>query len=237
MNEKIEELRKRAYLLYGGPKGVELVNRQMRKNRQQEDKLEGEELKEVLNDIIQSVFIDYIGPDKTREILLKKVTHISGYKRSFTEKQGKIRIFEHVHFSKMLVVFIGFLVVLLVAYWLFYASSFNPLDLCEKKKDPELKDACYMSIAMSTRDTILCGKIGLRDKVLNCLSSVAVMTNDSNICKQIPVSDLSTLVIHDKCITCVAFSLRNATLCRSFADPNREDECKRQLTTGRSLIC
>jgi hypothetical protein len=198
MNDKIEELRKRAFILYGGPRGVELVNRELKKNRLQEDKLEGEELKKVLNDMIQNVFINYVGAEKTRLILLKEVTHISGYQRSVTEKQGKIHILEHVHFTKWILVFIALLLVLMIGYWYFYASRFNPLDLCDRKKDPELRDACYMTIAMKTGNAVLCENITSKDKVLNCLSSIAVMMNDSETCKQIPVADLNTLVIHDK---------------------------------------
>jgi hypothetical protein len=237
MNDKIEELRKRAFLLYGGPLGVELINRELKKNRLQEDKLEGEKLKEVLNEMIQNVFINYVGYDKTREILQKEVTHISGYQRSVTEKQGKIHILEHVHFTKWLVIFIAFVMVLIIGYWLFYASSFNLVDLCSKKKDQELKDGCYLSVAVASRDIAVCAKIVDRDKIMNCLSSIAVKNNDSETCKQIPVDDLTTLIIHDKCISCVAFAMHNSSICRSFSDPNREEDCRRQINSGRSLIC
>ena len=93
MNPKIEDLRKKAFVLYQGLDGVERVNHEVKKMGTAEDKLNEYEMKICLNNIIKNVFVDFVGLEKTKEVLAQEVTHVPGYHRTVEEdrKWGDVK--------------------------------------------------------------------------------------------------------------------------------------------------
>jgi len=237
MNPKIEGLRKRAFMLYAGPDGVKLVNREVRKAGIKEEELNDAQLKAVLNNIIKNVFIDYIGLDKTKELLTKDVTHISGYHMNVEEEYHKIHIFERIKFTRWIFVFLVAFIVLVIAWEAYYAQSFNSVQLCEKKKDIQAMDDCYLAIAMSKVNITMCENLSTDLKRFHCYSTLAVKLNDVSSCQKIPLTDVDLIDDRDRCITCVAYNLHNMSLCDKVISQVKQDACVTQLDRKMSLTC
>lgn len=237
MNPKIEDLRKKAFVLYEGPDGVQKVDQAVKKTGVSEDELKDEQLKLVLNRIIKNVFIDYVGLERTKEVLAKETLHVPGYHRTVEEKRGKIHILERINFTKWFVVAVVALLILVVAVAVYYTTTFQTVKLCDKKTDPAERDRCFLSLALSTANVTLCDKLSTQKATYNCYGSVGMKLNDTEICKRVPGEDIDLMAIHDKCIMCVAFNLNNESLCRSFMNPMKVAECETQLERGYSLVC
>jgi hypothetical protein len=237
MRPKIEDLRKKAFLLYEGPDGVERVDKEVKKMGVNEDKLNEYELKIVLNNIIKNVFIDRVGLEQTKELLSQQTLHVPGYHRTVEEKRGNIHIFERIQFMKWFVVFVCLLLILLVIGVVYYITSFNPLEACEKKNDVDVRDPCILGLALNKLNITYCDKLSTQGKIYNCYGVVGMGLRDMRICRSIPGDDLDLMGVHDRCITCVAFYLRNSSMCASFTSPIKQEDCESQLDRGYSLIC
>jgi hypothetical protein len=238
MNPKIEDLRRKAFVVYGGMKGVELVNVEVKKMGVKEDKLNDDQAKTVLNNIIKNVFIELIGYDKTKAFLAEEVSHVPGY-RSLTEEDGgeKIHILERAQFTKWFTIFVTILIIAVVIWMGSYINTFDPYGLCDKKPPGTSRDMCFMDLGLKWRNVSLCHEIEDREQMYNCFGSVAIKLNDTDLCGAIPATDVELMAVHDKCIMCIAFTMRNKSMCSQFMSEIRQAECEHQLDRGMSLSC
>lgn len=237
MQPKIEELRKKAFMLYGGPDGVERVNREVKKTGRKEDDLNETELKMVLNNIIKNAFIDYVGLDKTKELLAKEVTHIPGYHRIIEEDKSRIHIISRINFMRWFVRFIILVIIALIVSVGYYTMKFNRVEYCGKKTNVAARDMCFTTLALRETNISVCDELSTRTKKYSCYGSVGIKLNDTKVCSMIPSDELLLMGMHDRCILCVAFNQGNRSLCTNFISPNREAECLHQLDRGYTLIC
>jgi len=237
MKPKLEDLRKKAFLLYNGMEGVELVNREIKRLGIKEDSINQYQLKILLNTIIKKLFIDYIGLEKSKEILAMDVTHLPGYHVVIEEDTTQIHIFERINFIKWFIVLMVGLLVSAGIYVFYYVSSFDSTAICAKKAPGDAKDSCYMILALHINNYSLCNSIESSKQHYNCISSIAVKLNDSESCDKIPGDDVDTILLHDRCISCIAFNLNNKSLCTSFMSPITQDGCQMQIERHQSLTC
>ncbi|MFH1055940.1 MAG: hypothetical protein V1744_07615 [Candidatus Altiarchaeota archaeon] len=238
MNPKIEELRKKAFVVYEGMDGVSNVNKEIKKMGVAEDELKDEQLKVLMNNIIKNVFINRIGIEKTKEILAKENLHLPGYRPDFkTEKMEQIRIFERISFNKWAVVFIAIILVLIAASVVYYALMFDLADTCERKKDTWERDSCFVTLALSRKNDTVCDKVGDEMKRFNCYAQTGIELKSMEVCKRIPSDDIETTVMYEKCVMCVAYKLDNRSLCYSFISPFKQSDCVTQIMRRQSLIC
>jgi hypothetical protein len=236
MNPKIEDLRKKAFMLYGGPHGVDLVNKEVKRLGIAEGNLNEYQLKIVLNNIIKGVFIDYVGLDKTKELLAKEVTHVPGYHMAIEEENEPIHILERFRFMRVLKVFLALSVLMVFALGVYYVTFFNTVELCEKKQG-EIRDACFLTLAMHQANLTFCDKLSTAEKAFNCYGQVGIKLNRTDVCEEIPPDEPESMTIRDKCVMCVAFKLSNKSMCGSFINPMRKDECITQIERHRTLAC
>ena len=237
MKEKIEDLRKKAFLLYGGPHGIEMVNQEIKKMGVKEDQLNEYQVKIVLNSIIKHLFIDFVGLEKSKELLAKDTTHVAGYKMVIEADTQAIHVLERFHFREHITIIVGVMILILIVVGAFYILSFNSVELCEGKKAGPTRDHCFILLSLNKANITFCEKLGDRAKQLNCFGQVGIKLNDTKICDRIPSEDTDTMAIHDKCVMCIAFKLGNVSMCRNFMNPIREAECEHQLDRGVSLEC
>ncbi|MBD3388458.1 MAG: hypothetical protein GF416_05250 [Candidatus Altiarchaeales archaeon] len=237
MKPKIEDLRKKAYMLYGGLDGVERVNREVKKMGIEEDKLNKHQEKIVLNNIIKNVFIDHVGLERAKDLLVKEVTHVPGYHRSVQENKDRIHIFERSNFMKWFVRFMVLLLVGLVFLAARYAMSFNRTEFCGQKKDVDARDICFQTLALGQNNLTYCDQLSTLQKKYQCYGSIGIAVNNSDYCLMIPDNEIALMGIRDKCILCVAFTLKNDSKCMLFRSSIKQEDCKSQLERGYSLIC
>lgn len=237
VNPKIEDLRKKAFLLYSGLQGVELVNKEVKKMGSKEDKLNEYQLKIVLNNIIKNVFIDFVGYDATKELLAKEVTHVSGYHMNIEEDQSKIHIFERIQMMKIITILLVVLFIIVALGGYYYTRSFDPADVCEAKRGDTGRDACYLTLAMSIVNVTFCDRIKTEMTRLNCYGTMGVALTSMRLCNQVPGDNPELMAIHDKCVMCIAYKLKNVSLCSDFMSPFKGVECTTQIERGQSLSC
>jgi len=233
----LEDLRKKAFLLYSGPKGPELVNREIKKFGIKEDKLNSYQLKILLNNAIKTVFIDYVGFEATKNALAQDVTHVPGYHTTVLEDTESVHILERFQFMRWVVAFIVLMILGVVLLGVYYMLMFNKANLCESKKDLDGKDACFLSLASSRANVSFCDRMSTNNRMYNCYSVVGRKYNDTGICDRIPGDEVDLIVLHDNCQLCVAVSLRNKSLCKAFLNPITADECISQMDRKVSLTC
>jgi hypothetical protein len=237
MNPKLEDLRKKAFILYNGMDGVELVNKEIKRIGIKEEKLNQYQLKNLLNTIIKKIFIDHIGLEKTKEILAMDVTHLPGYHTVIEEDTTPIHIFERIHFAKWFILIMASILVLLTAYVYYYISSFDPMTVCDRKKITEERDSCFSLLAMKAGNTSVCDLVVNQQKRYTCISHIAVKIGKIDICETIPGDDSYGVTLHDRCISCIAYNLNNKSLCSSFMSPITQEECLMQIDRRQSLTC
>ncbi len=237
MNPKIEDLRKKAYLVYGGYDGVELVNKEVRNFGILEDQLNAYQMKIVLNNIIKHVFIDKIGLDESKIVLGQKVTHVPGYHSYIQKDDEKIQIKTKIDFMKTIVkVIIVFFIIIAFIFW-FYMSSFSEREFCETKNPVKVRDKCYNSMALNTVNHTLCSNISIQKEAHNCHYYVAIKAKDHKICEKIPAEHPEHLKTHVKCMTCLANIERNSSICELIKDFFSQRRCKETIRADNSLAC
>lgn len=239
MNHNIEDLRKKAWVLYGGQEGVERVNWEVRNAGVNEDNISPKMEKYLLNKIIKNVFIEYVGMERTREILAQDIKHLRGYHvgESKSDQESKIRILEKFNFKKLvlLILALGFAAVL--GFIWFYISAFDPLEACESRKDTQVRDNCFMIVAVDRMNVTVCDRIVLENARYNCYSRIGRSMNSTDICLMIPSHDIELIDLRQRCIMCVAFDTNSLRTCRLMDNPGKQAECESQIERGRSLIC
>ncbi|MFH0861523.1 MAG: hypothetical protein V1875_00700 [Candidatus Altiarchaeota archaeon] len=236
-NPKLEDLRKKAFLLYAGPKGPELVNKEIKKLGIKEDKLNEYQLKILLNNVIKTVFIDFVGLEATKKALAQDVTHVPGYHTFIEEESEPIHILERFRFMRWVVAFLALSIVGVLFLGGYYMLSFDREGLCDNKKDVDGRDACYLSLASSRGNVSFCDSLSVSNRRYNCYSLIGRKLNDTLICDRIPGNDVGLIVMHDNCLMCVAVSLKNGSMCKSFHNPITVDECLSQMDRAISLSC
>jgi hypothetical protein len=234
---KIEDLRKKAFVLYSGPKGPELVNREIKKFGIKEEKLNDYQLKLVLNNIIKNVFVDFIGLESTKLALAQDVTHVPGYHTVIEEDTESIHIFERINFMRTFTIFIAVLIVLVVSIGVYYVVTFNRVELCDNKKEVSGRDACFLTLASGHRNITFCDKLSDSQRIYSCYSLVGKDLNDTKICDRIPTDQVDLIVLHNNCLMCIAVTLKNESMCRSFQNQIQVDECLTQIERKVSLTC
>jgi len=237
MQPKVEDLRKKAFVLYQGMDGVERVNHEVKKMGTEEDKFNEYELKMCLNSIIKNVFIDYVGLERAKEALAADVIHVPGYHRTVEEEREKTTILERIQFMKLFVRLVVLAFILLIAGAVYYVTSIDKVEACEMKKDIGGKDMCFLALALKEGNITFCDRLSSQPKAYNCYSSVGTKFSDIGVCKLIPGEIADFMAMHDKCIMCVAFNLKNRSMCTSFMSPMKQMECESQLERDYSLVC
>jgi hypothetical protein len=237
MNPKIEDLRKKAFLLYGGPHGPDLINKQLKGMGVSEDGLSEEQLKTVLNAIIKSVFVDYVGFEKAKEILAKDVAHVAGYHMKVQAEEEHVRIFERIHILPWLVLLMAAIIAVFFGAFIYYTASFDVKDFCKGKAEGPDRDSCFLSLALKNANVSFCDELSTTGKTYACYGGVGVKLNDTRICRMIPDNQPDVIPLHDKCIMCVAYRMRNQSICKYFTNPMTEAECEQQVTRTLTLAC
>jgi hypothetical protein len=237
MKPKLEELRKKAFILYGGREGVEKVGNEIRKFGIPEDQLNDYQLKIVLNNIIKHVFIDKAGLEEAKKVLSMKVTHVPGYQPFIEIDESKIRITSKINFMKTLVRVIVVLAVVVAAVFWFYIKSFDPLEVCDRKETLEVREMCYKNLAITSKNHTICDKLSGRMDVLNCYYKIAVNTKEYTICDKIPTDTPEQYSIYSKCFTCMANLNRNETLCSKIKDLFEQQQCRDKVRSDMSIAC
>jgi len=237
VNPKIEDLRKKAYVLYDGPTGPELVNKTFKAFGLKEDKLTADDEKRALNGIIKAVFVDHIGMDKTKEILSKEVTHVTGYHTAIQGDEERVTVVERVRFLPWLFAIIGVFMVLILAAAAYYGLSFSVPEKCESDESGPNRDACFMSLAMSQKKVSMCDEISTLQRTYACYGALGNMLKNASLCRMIPDNDVELAGIRDKCIMCVAYKTRDSKVCQVFTNPIRVSECEAQTTRSFTLAC
>jgi len=238
MQPRLEDLRKKAYMLYGGPEGVKRVQKQIGKVGVREDDMTEEQVKKAMNLIIKHVFIDFVGLEKSKLVLSKPVTHIPGYTPPEEPiLEDKISLLERFKFTKMLVIILAIATLGLLVGISYYTLTFDKTVACDVKKDVNSRDQCYLTVALTKYNASVCDKLSTLEQTYSCYNSVGVHLNDTSICKLIPKDDVNLMALHDKCLTCIAFNLNNISMCRDFISPQKELECESQIERGYSLLC
>ena len=239
MNQKIEDLRRKAFVLYGGQEGIDRVNWEVVNAGVDEDRITAKMEKYLLNKIIKNVFIEYVGLDRAKQILATEVAHIHGYQsgKSAKGKFSKIRILERVNFIRIMVIaiIIGFFS--LIGFVIWYTSSFDPVDSCREKTTEVSADSCFIQVALARNNLTLCDEIMDIQKKYNCYSAIGVKTNNTEICGFIPYSDPELQAKQDRCYMCLAFQTSSFRTCKLIKNYVKQAECESQIERGRSLIC
>jgi hypothetical protein len=237
VNFKIEELRKRAFILYEGMDGVDRVNRQLKRVAPDEDAMDAAQIKEALSNIIKNVFVDHVGLDRTRELLAQEVTHVPGYHRFVKEDQERISIPERIQMMGWMAAVIVALVLAVVVFMLSYTNFFNPLESCDLKKENVSRDSCFRASALSSGNVSVCERMSSPEASYNCVALLGIRNNDTAMCATIPADTLDFQTARNRCIMCVAFNLHRISVCSTLDNPIKEAECAHQIETGRALSC
>jgi hypothetical protein len=237
VNPDIEELRKKAYILYDGMYGPKRVNDVIKRHGKKEDKLEKQEVEELKKQILKEVFVDQYGMERTKEVMRREIAHLSSYKSTAEQELEITRIKDKFNLTKWM--FIGFLLLLigLGAIGGYYLIAYDPLDVCDSMSGQVARDSCFLNLALASGNSTYCGNISVRNHAFNCIRSVAVKYNNTEICEQIPQENVELMAMHDNCIICISYKLRRVSICSLLRDPVKEAECMNQIDTGRALNC
>jgi hypothetical protein len=246
MNLKVEDLRRKAWIGYGGEQGVNLVNRQVIEYGLDEENLTEEQEKELLNRIIKKVFVEPLGLDKTKHLLAMEVKHLPGYdtqkmhqgmdpKKPIDEVR-RIEISDKTDIKKFILAFMLISAFILSAVFAYYAISFKPSDACERKTAAD-RDECYLLLAITQKEPLFCEKISSQDTMHSCIYSVSVSSQNMELCEKIPGDSHQNIDLRMRCQMCVAFKSSDTSLCNELGDTLRSDECKRHIERGFSAIC
>jgi hypothetical protein len=239
MHPKIEDLRKKAYLLYDGLEGVERVNHEVKRFGIKEEKLNQYQIKLVLNNIIKNVFVDKAGIEKTKQLLALEVKAIPGYTNMLDRDEGeKTRITDKINFMAVIVAFVAVLMIALIVGVVYYMMSFEQVSLCHNKPEGDQRDNCYYLVALNDQNASVCENVDSLQRRYSCMAQVAQSTKDIDICMRIPATDnLENIILYDKCISCVAYNLGNFSMCKNLKNPIKIEECRTQIERGYSLNC
>ncbi len=237
VNPKIEDLRKKAYVLYDGPTGPELVNKTFKTFDLKEDGLTAEDEKRVLNGIIKAVFVDHVGLEKAKEMLSKEVTHVSGYHTPVQADEERVTVIERIRFLPWLFAIIAIFMALILAATVYYGLSFSVPEKCESAEPGPNRDACFMSLAVSEKSVSMCDEISTLPRTYACYGTLGNLLENASLCRMIPDNEIELAGIRDKCIMCVAYKTRDAKVCQVFTNPIRVSECEAQTTRSFTLAC
>ncbi len=237
MNLKIETLKKRAWVLYGGQDGLDAVNREVSKFGFGEEGLTPKQESILVNNIVKNVFVAKVGIEKARAALKVDVKDVRGYPSDQPPTQLEhAKINEETNFKFMVMLLLLVAIAGVGAMALFYFSVFNPSKVCEGKTGIE-RDNCFQLLGMTEKNATFCGKLSTPVKRYGCLSTVAVALNDSMMCEEIPVNPKELAEIKYRCMMCIAFKKRDTRKCIALEDPIRIEDCYKQIERGMSLAC
>jgi len=97
-------------------------------------------------------------------------------------------------------------------------------DICGQASDPNVRDKCMSSLALSDRNVTECGEVSNATTREYCVMKVAIITLDTSKCAQIQTSlmDLCTKVVE-------RIQQNNSFACAGIADNDTLDVCRTMM--------
>lgn len=93
--------------------------------------------------------------------------------------------------------------------------------ICKQASDPNLRDKCMSSLALSDRNVTECGEVMNLTARDYCMMKIAIMTLDTSKCAQIQTS------LVDKCTMVVErIQQNNSFACAGIADNDTLEVCR-----------
>ncbi|MBU0762810.1 MAG: hypothetical protein KKD39_07265 [Candidatus Altiarchaeota archaeon] len=246
MNIKVEDLRRKAWLAYGGEKGLTLVNQQVIAYGKDEENLTEQQEKELLNQIIKAVFVGPFGLEKAKLFLSRDVKNLPAYdlkKRIQTQDSAKVvrevdkvKILDRINLKPVIIIFFILAILAVPALFISYASVYDPSDTCRKNSGSE-RENCFLILALKKNNISFCQEMSSVTNTHGCFSEIAVRLNSTELCDSIPRNTPSSIEQNDKCMMCVAYRMQDLSKCHLLKDQIKVDECRKQIERGYSAVC
>ncbi|MCX6775268.1 MAG: hypothetical protein NT130_00230 [Candidatus Micrarchaeota archaeon] len=94
-------------------------------------------------------------------------------------------------------------------------------NICRQASDPDVKDKCMSSLALSDRNIAECGEVSNATMREYCIMRVAIITLDTSKCAQIQTS------LMDQCTKVVErIRQNNSFACAGIADKDTLEVCR-----------